>query len=80
MPPQPPSTRPGAIYYNPLLLAIYDLWVLHFNMRYIWRCPTPHHPPPAIPGEFLHAPSRHWRRVGVFPFHRAAKRSERGRT
>ena len=32
---------PGQAGYTPLLLAIYDPWVLGFMARVVWRCPTP---------------------------------------
>ena len=31
----------GQADYTPWLLAIYDLWVLGFMARAVWRCPTP---------------------------------------
>jgi len=30
----------GAYMYNPLTLNIYDAWVLRFNMKRVWCCPT----------------------------------------
>lgn len=32
----------GARPYSPMLLRAYDLWVLGFNNRFVWRCPTKH--------------------------------------
>lgn len=30
----------SAAIYSPLVLKIYDLWVLGFSNRYAWKCPT----------------------------------------
>ncbi|MFI6046390.1 SAM-dependent methyltransferase [Nocardia sp. NPDC051321] len=32
----------GARPYSTILLRAYDLWVLGFNNRFVWRCPTKH--------------------------------------
>lgn len=32
------STDPGQAVYNPLVLSIYDLWVLQFSCSFVWRC------------------------------------------
>ncbi|MFK0380254.1 class I SAM-dependent methyltransferase [Pandoraea sp. NPDC090278] len=34
------DTQAGAAVYTPLVLKIYDWWVLEFSNRYAWRCPT----------------------------------------
>ncbi len=34
------ATGPGQAVYSPLVLGLYDLWVLGFSNRYLWRCPT----------------------------------------
>src|SRR5438477_169187 len=31
----------GQSGYNPALLAIYDVWVLKFMARAVWKCPIP---------------------------------------
>lgn len=31
--------KSGQAIYTPLLLKVYDLWVIHFSNRLIWRCP-----------------------------------------
>ncbi|WP_225732183.1 MULTISPECIES: class I SAM-dependent methyltransferase [unclassified Nocardia] len=36
------AERDGAAAYSPRMLAIYDLRVLGFNCRFIWRCSTRH--------------------------------------
>lgn len=33
-------TEDGARVYSPLVLRMYDWWVLGFSNRYAWRCPT----------------------------------------
>lgn len=34
------STEAGAAIYSPLVLRVYDWWVLGFSNRFLWRCPT----------------------------------------
>lgn len=34
------NTQNGAAVYSPLVLKIYDWWVLGFSNRYAWQCPT----------------------------------------
>lgn len=34
------DTDKGAAVYSPLVLMIYDWWVLGISNRYAWRCPT----------------------------------------
>ena len=34
------DTDKGAAVYSPLVLGIYDLWVLGISNRYAWRCST----------------------------------------
>lgn len=34
------ETGRGQAIYNPLVLTVYDLWVLGFSNRFLWRCPT----------------------------------------
>lgn len=34
------STQAGQAIYTPAVLSIYDLWVLGFSNRFLWRCPT----------------------------------------
>ncbi|KAL1978224.1 hypothetical protein VTN31DRAFT_1083 [Thermomyces dupontii] len=36
----PTEGEQGAAIYNPLVLRIYDLFVLRFSNSYAWRCPT----------------------------------------
>lgn len=36
----PPSTREGAAVYSPVVLKLYDLWVLGVSNRWAWECPT----------------------------------------
>lgn len=35
-----PAAQRGAAVYSPLVLALYDWWVLGFSNRYAWACPT----------------------------------------
>lgn len=35
-----PETQDGAAIYSPLVLKLYDLWVLGFSNSYVWTCPT----------------------------------------
>ena len=37
----PHSTEKGAAVYSPLMLKLYDAWVLGLSNRFAWRCPTP---------------------------------------
>jgi SAM-dependent methyltransferase len=37
--PNPVDIRKGAAFYNARGLFIYNLYVLRFNNRYLWRCP-----------------------------------------
>jgi Methyltransferase domain len=37
----PEEVAAGQAIYTPKLLSIYDLFVLGFSNRFIWRCPTP---------------------------------------
>jgi SAM-dependent methyltransferase len=34
------NTQDGAAVYSPLVLKLYDLWVLGFSNRYAWQCST----------------------------------------
>lgn len=34
------SSEKGASIYSPLILKLYDTWVLNISNRYAWRCPT----------------------------------------
>ena len=34
------TTREGQAVYSPLVLRVYDAWVLGFSNRFLWRCPT----------------------------------------
>jgi len=34
------AVRRGHAIYTPLMLSVYDLWVLRISMPAIWRCPT----------------------------------------
>lgn len=34
------STEAGAAIYSPLVLRVYDWWVLGFSNRFLWRCST----------------------------------------
>lgn len=45
----------GQAGYNPLLLAIYDVWVLRFMARAVWKTPIP----PAVERYRRHLGSRH---------------------
>jgi len=40
--PAPPdaATEAGAAVYSPLVLKVYDAWVLGVSNRWAWRCPT----------------------------------------
>lgn len=38
---QEPS-QTGHAVYSPLVLSVYDWWVLGLSNRWIWQCPTPH--------------------------------------
>ena len=38
----PEDTLAAQAIYSPLVLALYDWWVLGISNRWIWRCPTPH--------------------------------------
>jgi len=31
--------KSGQAVYSPLILSLYDAWVVHFSNRFIWRCP-----------------------------------------
>jgi hypothetical protein len=33
-------TAPGAAIYTPIVLKLYDWWVLEVSNRLAWRCPT----------------------------------------
>jgi SAM-dependent methyltransferase len=45
----------GQSGYNPVLLAIYDVWVLKFMARTVWKCPIP----PAVSRYRQYMGSRH---------------------
>jgi ubiquinone/menaquinone biosynthesis C-methylase UbiE len=49
-----PSNK-GQAGYNPLLLAIYDVWVLKFMARAVWKTPIP----PVVERYHRHLGSRH---------------------
>ena len=34
------STEAGQAVYSPLVLRIYDLWVVRFSCSFVWRCPA----------------------------------------
>ncbi len=36
----PASTDAGQAVYSPLVLGIYDLWVVKLSCSYVWRCPA----------------------------------------
>lgn len=36
------ATGPGQAVYSPSVLRLYDLWVLGFSNRVLWRCPSHH--------------------------------------
>ena len=35
-----PLSRPGQAVYSPLVLKLYDFWVLGLSNTLVWRCPT----------------------------------------
>ncbi len=55
------DTDKGAAVYSPLVLTLYDGWVLGFSNRYAWECPTRQ---VLLPFFKLHA-GRHHLDVGV---------------
>jgi hypothetical protein len=40
MPSVPPTIATGHAVYTPLVLALYDAWVLGISNSWIWKCPT----------------------------------------
>lgn len=42
MQPNTDDIRKGQQIYNPLVLGLYNVFVLGFSCRFVWRCPTNH--------------------------------------